>query len=34
MMEGVEFRDSNKPFEGTIDRVKFVACDGRVAGQS
>uniref|UniRef100_A0A914XQ23 Transcription initiation factor IIA subunit 2 n=1 Tax=Plectus sambesii TaxID=2011161 RepID=A0A914XQ23_9BILA len=34
MMEDVEFRDSTKPFEGTIDRVKFVACDGRAAGQT
>jgi len=29
VMEGVEFRDSNKPIDGIIDRVKFVACDGR-----
>jgi len=26
MMENVEFRDAQRPIEGSIDRVKFVAC--------
>lgn len=26
-MEKVEFRDPNRPIDGVIDRVKFVACD-------
>ncbi|KAI1717107.1 transcription initiation factor IIA, gamma subunit domain-containing protein [Ditylenchus destructor] len=27
VMEKVEFRDSQRPIDGAIDRVKFVACD-------
>uniref|UniRef100_A0A915NAP5 Transcription initiation factor IIA gamma subunit C-terminal domain-containing protein n=1 Tax=Meloidogyne javanica TaxID=6303 RepID=A0A915NAP5_MELJA len=30
MMENVEFRDAQRPIEGSIDRVKFVACDANV----
>ena len=26
MMENVEFRDAQRPIEGSIDTVKFVAC--------
>ncbi|KAL3081863.1 hypothetical protein niasHT_013430 [Heterodera trifolii] len=27
MMEHVEFKDTQRPIDGVIDRVKFVACD-------
>uniref|UniRef100_A0A0N5ATA4 Transcription initiation factor IIA subunit 2 n=1 Tax=Syphacia muris TaxID=451379 RepID=A0A0N5ATA4_9BILA len=27
VMEGVEFRDSTRPIDGSVDRVKIVACD-------
>ncbi|MFH4980055.1 hypothetical protein AB6A40_006764 [Gnathostoma spinigerum] len=31
VMERVEFRDTSKPIEGIIDRVKIVACDASAA---
>ncbi|VDK36691.1 unnamed protein product [Gongylonema pulchrum] len=31
VMENVEFRDVTQPIDGTIDRVKIVACDANAA---
>uniref|UniRef100_A0A1I7ZTX0 Transcription initiation factor IIA subunit 2 n=1 Tax=Steinernema glaseri TaxID=37863 RepID=A0A1I7ZTX0_9BILA len=34
LMEEVDFRDSTRPFDGKIKRVKFVACDASTAKAS